>query len=304
MKIGFIGLGTMGHHMASNLIAAGHQLVVNDLREEAGKPHLAAGAVWAQTPMQAAEQTEVVFTSLPGPPEVEAVALGDTGLLNGMSPGKAYFDLSTNAPATIRRLHGIFAERGVHLLDAPVSGGPEGARTRKLALWVGGDQAIFEQYQPVLGCIGDKPYYVGPIGSGAVAKLVHNCAGYALQTALAEVFTMGVKAGVEPEALFKAIRNGAQGRRRTFDSMIKQFLPGKFDPPDFTLRLAHKDVTLATALGRENPSAHAAGKPRVGRSNRGDESRLGGAGLPYCYAAPRGACWRRKQGFRGSVTRP
>ena len=252
MKIGFIGLGTMGHHMASNLIAAGHQLVVNDLREEAGKPHLAAGAVWAQTPMQVAEQTEVVFTSLPGPPEVEAVALGDTGLLNGMSPGKAYFDLSTNAPATIRRLHGIFAERGVQLLDAPVSGGPEGARTRKLALWVGGDQAIFEQYQPVLGCIGDKPYYVGPIGSGAVAKLVHNCAGYVLQTALAEVFTMGVKAGVEPEALFKAIRNGAQGRRRTFDSMIKQFLPGKFDPPDFTLRLAHKDVTLATALGREN----------------------------------------------------
>ena len=252
MKIGFIGLGTMGHHMASNLIAAGHQLVVNDLREEAGKPHLAAGAVWAQTPMQVAEQTEVVFTSLPGPPEVEAVALGDTGLLNGMSPGKAYFDLSTNAPATIRRLHGIFAERGVQLLDAPVSGGPEGARTKKLALWVGGDQATFEQYQSVLGCIGDKPYYVGPIGSGAVAKLVHNCAGYALQTALAEVFTMGVKAGVEPEALFKAIRNGAQGRRRTFDSMIKQFLPGKFDPPDFTLRLAHKDVTLATALGREN----------------------------------------------------
>ena len=252
MKIGFIGLGTMGQHMASNLIAAGHQLVVNDLREEAGKPHLAAGAVWAQTPMQVAEQTEVVFTSLPGPPEVEAVALGDTGLLNGMSPGKAYFDLSTNAPATIRRLHAIFAERGVQLLDAPVSGGPEGARTRKLALWVGGDQAIFEQYQPVLGCIGDKPYYVGPIGSGAVAKLVHNCAGYVLQTALAEVFAMGVKAGVEPEALFKAIRNGAQGRRRTFDSMIKQFLPGKFDPPDFTLRLAHKDVTLATALGREN----------------------------------------------------
>ena len=141
MKIGFIGLGTMGHHMASNLIAAGHQLVVNDLREEAGKPHLAAGAVWAQTPMQAAEQTEVVFTSLPGPPEVEAVALGDTGLLNGMSPGKAYFDLSTNAPATIRRLHGIFAERGVQLLDAPVSGGPEGARTKKLALWVGGDSS-------------------------------------------------------------------------------------------------------------------------------------------------------------------
>ena len=252
MKIGFIGLGTMGQYMAYNLIAAGHQLVVHDLRKEAATRHLAAGATWADSPWQVAEEVDVVFTSLPGPPEVEAVATGEAGLLSGLSPGKVYFDLSTNSPAMIRRLHGLFAAKGVHLLDAPVSGGPRGARTKKLALWIGGDKAVFEQYLPVLEAIGDKPYYVGPIGAGSVAKLVHNCAGYAIQTALAEVFTMGVKAGVEPLALFKAVRNGAGGRRRTFDGLMEQFLPGKFDTPSFTLRLAHKDVTLATALGREN----------------------------------------------------
>jgi len=99
--------------------------------------------------------------------------------------------------------------------------------------------------------MGDRARYVGPIGAGSVAKLVHNCAGYALQTVLAEVFTLGVKGGVEPLALFEAIRQGAQGRRRTFDGVVDQFLPSVFDPPSFALKLAHKDVTLATALGRE-----------------------------------------------------
>jgi 3-hydroxyisobutyrate dehydrogenase len=140
----------------------------------------------------------------------------------------------------------------VAVLDAPVSGGPRGARTRKLALWVGGDEEVFRRHKPVLDAIGDQVIHVGPVGAGSVAKLVHNCAGYAIQTALAEVFTMGVKAGVEPLALWQAVRQGALGRRRTFDGLIDQFLPGKYDPPAFALRLAHKDVSLATALGREN----------------------------------------------------
>jgi 3-hydroxyisobutyrate dehydrogenase-like beta-hydroxyacid dehydrogenase len=252
MRAGFIGLGTMGRHMASNLLATGHELVVQDLRPEAAAPHLAAGATWADTPAQVAESAEVVFTSLPGPAEVEAVALAAGGLLEGMRPGTAWFDLTTNAPATVRRLHAIFAERGVAMLDAPVSGGPRGAQTRKLALWVGGDEAVFQRYRHVLEAIGDEPFYVGPIGAGSVAKLVHNCAGYIIQCALAEVFTLGVKAGVEPLALFEAVRNGALGRRRTFDGLVDQFLPGTFDPPAFALRLAHKDVSLATALGREH----------------------------------------------------
>jgi len=252
MKVGFIGLGTMGQHMAANLIAAGHEVVVHDARREAAAPHLATGAVWADTPSELAAGVHMVFTSLPGPAEVESVATGDGGLIHGLHRGSVYFDLSTNSPNVVRRLHSVFADRGVHMLDAPVSGGPRGARTRKLALWVGGDEAIFDEYRHVLDAIGDQPYYVGPIGAGSVAKLVHNCAGYTIQAALAEVFTMGVKAGVEPLALFKAVRNGVSGRRRTFDGLVDQFLPGEFDTPAFALRLAHKDMTLATALGREN----------------------------------------------------
>jgi 3-hydroxyisobutyrate dehydrogenase len=252
MNIGFIGLGTMGRHMASHLIKAGHALTVHDLRREAAAPHLQAGARWADTPRAVAAASEVVFTSLPGPPEVEAVALGEQGLLSGLTAGRVYFDLSTNAPALVRRLHGVFAERQVHMLDAPVSGGPRGAESGRLALWVGGDEGVFKRYKPVLDAIGDQAYYVGPIGAGSIAKLVHNCAGYVIQTALAEVFTMGVKAGVDPLGLWKAVRQGAGGRRRTFDGLVDQFLPGAFDPPAFALRLAHKDVTLATALGREH----------------------------------------------------
>jgi 3-hydroxyisobutyrate dehydrogenase len=251
MKVGFIGLGTMGASMASNLQAASHELWVHDVRREAAGPHLKAGARWCDTPRQVGEATDVVFTSLPGPVEVEQVALGADGLLAGMRAGTAYFDLSTNSPALVRRLHVAFQARGVHLLDAPVSGGPRGAKTRKLALWVGGDRKVYDQFKPVLDAIGDRPAYVGPIGAGSVAKLVHNCAGYAVQTALAEVFTMGVKAGVDPLQLWSVVRQGAGGRRRTFDGLADQFLPGTYEPPAFALRLAHKDVSLATALGRE-----------------------------------------------------
>ena len=144
-----------------------------------------------------------------------------------------------------------FAEKNIALLDAPVSGGPTGAKSRKLALWVGGERAVFEQPRAVLDAIGDQVRYIGPIGAGPVAKLVHNCAGYAIQTALAEVFTMGVKAGVEPLELWAAVRQGSLGRIRTFDRLAKQFLQGSFDPPEFALKLAHKDVALACELARE-----------------------------------------------------
>jgi len=251
MQLGFIGLGTMGAGMAANLQKAGHRLVVHDARRAAAAPHLAAGAVWADTPRQVAAAADVVFTSLPGPPEVEAVALGPEGLLGAMRAGGAYFDLSTNSPSLVRRIHAAFAERGAHMLDAPVSGGPRGARTGELALWVGGERAIFDKHKPLLDAMGDQARHVGPIGAGTVAKLVHNCAGYTIQCALAEVFTLGVKGGVEPLALFEAVRQGAVGRRRTFDGLVDQFLRGVYDPPAFALRLAHKDVSLATALGRE-----------------------------------------------------
>ncbi len=131
MKIGFIGLGMMGSGMAANLQKAGHELVVHDLRRAAAEPYLAAGAVWADTPRAVAEASEIVFTSLPGPPEVEAVALGENGILSGMSRGKAYFDLSTNSPTVVRKINAAFAERDVYMLNSPVSGGPRGRAHRQ-----------------------------------------------------------------------------------------------------------------------------------------------------------------------------
>jgi 3-hydroxyisobutyrate dehydrogenase len=249
MKIGFIGLGAMGRHMAASLQRAGHELRVHDLRPEAGAEHIAAGARWADSPAAAAEGCEVVFTSLPGPPEVEALA---GALRSALRSGAAWFDLTTNSPEVVRRLHAFMAERGVALLDAPVSGGPRGAQSGKLALWVGGERAVFERHRPLLESIGDQPFYVGPVGAGTVAKLAHNCASFALQAVLAEVMTLGVKAGVEPYALFRAIRQGATGRARTFDRLPDHFLAGIFDPPAFMLRLAHKDMKLALDLAREH----------------------------------------------------
>ena len=251
MKVGFIGLGIMGASMALNVRSAGHEVVVNDIRRDAAAPHLAAGCVWADSARGVAEASDVVFTSLPGPKEIDAIALAEDGLLGGMRRGTAWFDLSTSSPTSVRRLHELFAAKGIATLDAPVSGGPTGAKSRKLAIWVGGARSEFDRYKAVLDAIGDRVSYSGPIGAGSIAKLVHNCAGYVIQTALAEVFTMGVKAGLEPLPLWQAVREGAIGRRRTFDGLADQFLPGVFEPPAFALRTAHKDVKLATELARE-----------------------------------------------------
>src|SRR5215469_12052707 len=193
LQVGFVGLGTMGSRMAASLQRAGYSLLVNDIRREATAPHLQNGARWADTPRQVAEAAEVIFTSLPAPPDVEAVALGENGIISGIRRGGAYFDLSTNSPALVKRICASFAERDAHMLDAPVSGGPRGAASGRLAIWVGGDRASFDRYKPVLDAIGDQACYVGPIGSATVAKLVHNCAGYMLQRALSEVFTFFFK---------------------------------------------------------------------------------------------------------------
>jgi 3-hydroxyisobutyrate dehydrogenase len=251
MAVGFIGLGIMGASMASNLQKKVDKLVVHDLVRQAASQHVAAGAEWTESPKALAAKCDVVMMSLPGPAEMEAVVLGKDGLAEGLKPGAVIFDLTTNSPTVVRAVHGKLAEKGIHLLDAPVSGGPAGAKSGRLALWVGGDKAVFDKNRHLLDAIGDSAEYIGPIGAGSVAKLVHNCAGYAVQAALAEVMTLGVKAGVEPLALWKAVRRGALGRQRTFDRLGDQFLSNTYDPPAFALRLGHKDMMLATGLGRE-----------------------------------------------------
>jgi 3-hydroxyisobutyrate dehydrogenase-like beta-hydroxyacid dehydrogenase len=252
MRIGFIGLGLMGGPMALNLMKAGHALVVHDLRREAAEPHLAGGAVWADSARAVAAASELVLSSLPGPAEVEAVALGSDGVLHGVTRGAIYADLSTGSPALMRRIHDVFEQRGVHVLDAPVSGGVWGARRGTLQVMVGGDEAVFQKIKPVLGAIGDKVGWMGEIGCGTIAKLVHNMIGIATRAVVAEGFTLGVKAGVRPQALLEAVRGGAFGQ----GLLLSQVLPdivfrGDFDTVRFALRLARKDLGLATALGRE-----------------------------------------------------
>src|SRR5437870_8095534 len=251
MRVGFIGLGMMGKGMAANLQKAGHQLTVHDLNRAAAEPFLAKGAAWASSPRQVAEASEVVFTSLPVPADVEAVALGPNGLIEGMKPDTAFFDMSTNSVATVRKINAAFAEKNLYMLDSPVSGGPGGAASGKMAIWAGGDEQQFNRHKPVLDAMGDQARYIGPIGAGTIAKLVHNCTSAVVGVALAEVFTMGIKAGVEPLDLWEAVRQGATGRSRTFDRLGQRFLTGQHDPADFALRLLHKDVGLAVGLGRE-----------------------------------------------------
>lgn len=251
MKIGFIGLGRMGQGMARNLLESGVQLIVFDQNADAAKPLIESGAVSAASVGELARQADVIFTSLPGPVQVEEVILGSDGVVANMRPGLVLFDLSTSSLALARRIHEEFAQRGASMLDAPVSGGPAGAASGELVLWVGGEREVFDRYLNLLEAIGKTPRYVGTIGAGTVTKLAHNMLGYMIMLSMAETFSMAVKADVDPLELWEAMRLGLVGKGSPLDMLTKQFLPGQYETPAFALKLAHKDVTLATSLGRD-----------------------------------------------------
>jgi 3-hydroxyisobutyrate dehydrogenase-like beta-hydroxyacid dehydrogenase len=250
-RVGYIGLGIMGGPMALNLQRAGYALVVNDVRREAAERHLAQGAAWADTPAEVAAGVDVVFTCLPDLKVIEQVCLGPNGVVEGIAEGGALFEMSTNSLELVRKLQAAFAGKGAQVLDTPVSGGALGAVRGQMGIWVGGDRASYDRFEPVLRAMGDRPIHVGELGAGLVTKLVHNCASQATQAAIAEVFTLGVKAGADPLSLWAAIRQGSIGRRRTFDGLVDEFLPASYDPPHAALRVIEKDLQLATQLGRE-----------------------------------------------------
>ncbi len=250
MKLGFIGMGNMGNPMASNLIKAGHQLTIHDLRSETAANLLEMGAIWANSPKAATEGNEVVFTSLPGPREVEAVALGEQGIGEGVSPGSIYVDLSTNSPTVIRRIHQRLQEQGAMVLDAPVSGGPYGAVAGTLAIMVGGDEAIYRRIKPVLEAIGPNVLYCGPIGNGMACKICNNLLSMGIAILLAESLTLGIKSGVDLKVLADVIGKSSGSSRRLEERFPRFLFKGNFQP-GFATALAAKDVRLATDLGRE-----------------------------------------------------
>ena len=239
--------------------------------------------MWADTPRAVAQASEVVFTSLPGPREVEAVALGPDGILEGAARGTLYVDLSTNSatldpqdPRRVRRARGRRAGRAGQR-------GVPGARSGKLAVLVGGDEALYRRVKPVLDAIGDKVTWVGAIGCGTVAKLVHNMVSACSRMAIAEGMTLGVKAGVAPEVLLDALSKSSFGQMRVLKDMIPNTVfPGAYDDVNF--------APEAPAQGRRARHRARARVPRA-HDDRGDRR-----------AAARGERSRRGWGDKDSMT--
>ena len=250
--VGFIGLGNMGSGMAGNIQKATYPLVVNDVREEATAPFAARGAHVATSPAELASGSDVIFTSLPGPREVEHIALGPRGIVEGIRPGAVYIDVSTSRPSLIRHIADEFRQKRAHVFDAPVSGGRAHAAAGTLTLMVGGPAVEYDRVKPLLSAIGQKVFYAGDVGAGSVCKLVHNMIGQVITRGIAEGLMLGVKAGVEPRVLWECLRRSAIGRMGTLHEHIPaKYFPGNFELPGFSLALAAKDVALATELGRE-----------------------------------------------------
>jgi 3-hydroxyisobutyrate dehydrogenase-like beta-hydroxyacid dehydrogenase len=250
MKVGFIGTGNMGNPMAVNLVKGGHDVTVHELRREAATNLLEMGAKWAGSPKEATAGSEIVFTSLPGPRDVDAVVLGEDGIMEGAVNGSIHIDLSTNSPSAIRRLHQVCGEKGVIVMDAPVSGGVFGAAAGTLAVMVGGDRAVFDRVKPTLDSIGTHVVYCGPIGNGAVCKLCNNLLSMGIGMMLTEALTLGVKAGVDLAVLADVISASSGGCKRLTEKSPRYLFKGNFEP-GFATALAAKDVRLATELGRE-----------------------------------------------------
>ena len=250
MKLGFIGTGNMGNPMAVNLVKAGHELVVHDIRREAATNLLEMGATWADSPKDAVPGNDIVFTSLPVPRDVEAVVLGENGIMEGASSGTVYVDLSTNSPTMIRSIHQTCAQKGIVVLDSPVSGGVYGAAAGTLAVMVGGDEQVFNRVKSVLDAIGSHVVYCGPIGNGSVCKICNNLLSMGTGVLLSEALTLGVKAGVDLAILADVIANSSGGNKRLVEKFPRFLFRGNFEP-GFATALAAKDVRLATDLGRE-----------------------------------------------------
>ena len=250
--VGFIGLGNMGGPVAGHIQRAGFPMVVYDLREEATRPFEERGAKVADSVAALARQSAVVITALPMPSDVEQVASGMNGILQGVRQNSIYIDISTSPPSLIRRLEPLFRAKGAFVLDAPVASGQPGAARGMHEVMVGGDKEIFARAEAVLRAFGDQVIHAGPLGSGSICKLVHQMVNSTISQSIAEGLTLGVKAGVDTQALWECVRRGMVGRMHVLHVQVPQTVfRNNFETETFPLKLLRKDVGLATALGRE-----------------------------------------------------
>jgi 3-hydroxyisobutyrate dehydrogenase-like beta-hydroxyacid dehydrogenase len=274
MRLGFVGTGTMGAAMAACLLEAGHALQVYDIRPEATAGLRARGAQGAASPRAVAEASEVVFTSLPGPAEVERAVLDpESGILAGLAAGGALIDLTTNAPQTARRVAEACRVRGVDMLDAPVSGRPPG-----MTVMAGGEAAVFARCHPLLAAMAGNIFHVGPAGTGCIAKLVTQYLGYTNFVAALEGMLIGAKAGVDLAILAEIVPVSA-GASRTFDNIPRSVLTGAFTAGG-TLDIVAKDLALACALAREVGAPAATGLDAHDVLARAQAQGWGGEGFP------------------------
>lgn len=251
MKVGFIGVGNMGGPMCRNIVKrSNHQVTVFDLNAAALKTCTDLGATAAKSVADVTKGADVVMTSLPMPKDVEAVTLGDNGILANIKTGQTYIDLSTNAPSMVKKIGAAMAAKGIAMLDAPVSGGTVGAEAATIAIMVGGDKKVFDDALPVLKSFSANVIHMGALGTGTVAKLINNMMAFCNAAAAAEGMMLGVTAGLDPHKLIQVI-SSSSGNSATFKPFSERALSGQFTPPSFALNLAHKDLHLAMELADE-----------------------------------------------------
>jgi 2-hydroxy-3-oxopropionate reductase len=249
MKVGFIGLGVMGKPMSRNLIKAGYSLVVNDVNKAAMAEIVALGAESAENPREIAQRSDVVITMLPNSPHVKQVALGSNGIIEAARPGLALIDMSSIAPLVSREVGAKLAEKGVEMLDAPVSGGEPKAIDGTLSIMVGGKKEVFDKYFDMLRMMGGSVVLTGDIGAGNITKLANQIIVALNIAAMSEALVLATKAGVEPELIYKAIRGGLAGST-VLDAKAPLVMDRKFNP-GFRINLHIKDLANAIETAHE-----------------------------------------------------
>ncbi len=248
-RIGFIGLGLMGKPMAHNLLKAGYSLVVYNRSRPAMEELAALGATLADSAAAVASSVDVVLTCLPDSPDVEAVVLGEQGILAGSRPGMLYIDHSTIAPAIARKVHAALQQVGIAALDAPVSGGDIGAQQGTLSIMVGGEEAAFQRALPILQAMGKNIIYIGEAGSGQVTKACNQIVVALTVQAVAEALTLAKKSGVDGDRVRQALLGGF-AQSRVLEVHGQRMLEGRFEP-GFKLHLHRKDMNIVLQTGRE-----------------------------------------------------